>query len=215
MMVEGGDGKLLWLNIKDQLKLFSVDKVKVYKPPIATEGDRHPVPSSVEATTEAAPPADIANSAQAPTTNAASDADDTSAHGGPTVADGLDVARPHNVIRSLTAADALVGGIARRIGAVARGRGNGPTTADEPQANTFITEVLKPNDPRSLKPTMEVAKQAEVDGLKRRRVWEKVAQEQVPPGANILSARFVLAIKQPGTPAETAKARFDAQGCGD
>jgi len=34
-VVKGSDDMLLWLNIKDRLKLFSIDKVKVYNPPIA------------------------------------------------------------------------------------------------------------------------------------------------------------------------------------
>jgi len=37
----------------------------------------------------------------------------------------------------------------------------------------------------------------------------------MPDNANILGARFVLAIKQPNTPTEVAKARYVAQGCGD
>lgn len=41
---------------------------------------------------------------------------------------------------------------------------------DEPRVNTIVAEALKPGDPRSLTPTMEAAKQAEVDGLKRRHV---------------------------------------------
>lgn len=39
-MVEGSDGKLLRLNIKDGLKLFSEDKVKVHTTPITPEIDR-------------------------------------------------------------------------------------------------------------------------------------------------------------------------------
>jgi len=37
----------------------------------------------------------------------------------------------------------------------------------------------------------------------------------VPDNANVLGARFVLAIKQPNTPTEVAKARYVGQGCGE
>jgi len=36
---EGSDRKLLWLNVKDPLKLFFIAKVNVYKPPITRADD--------------------------------------------------------------------------------------------------------------------------------------------------------------------------------
>jgi len=46
--VAGRDGKLVWLNFNEILKLFSVDKVKLYKPPITpATADKGPSATAV------------------------------------------------------------------------------------------------------------------------------------------------------------------------
>ena len=214
-VVECSDGKLLWLNIKDRLKLFSIDKVKVYKPPItpaAVAGD-DTVANSPGATDAHGSPSTTAQ----PSDTAALDSMSADLPNDGTVADpaGAASTSARNASNGITAAEALVADIGRQVGGAARRGAGGSANEQEAASTTLITEVLEPGDPRALTPEMEAAKWAEADGLKRRRAWKKVHKRDVPAGANILGARFVNAIKQPNTPAEKAKSRFVAQGFGD
>lgn len=59
------------------------------------------------------------------------------------------------------------------------------------------------------------AKQIEVEGLKKRRIWSVVNKKDVDENANILGGRFVLTLKNLGTPNETPKVRFVAQSYND
>jgi len=218
-MVEGSDGQLLKLNIKDQLKLFSIHQIKVYKPSLSpvsaksgteeTAASRESAPTGTEAA-EAPPRSTGATTraVEAMATNATTTANMSAVINGTSRA-------AHNVSDGISAADALVNSVGRRIREVARREHRGSTTADDQPSLTFITEVLKPGDPRATSEPMELAEQAEADGLKRRCVWEKVHKDDVPDNAKILGGRFVLAIKQPNIPTEVAKARYVAQGCGD
>jgi len=218
-MVEGSDGKLLWLNIKDQLKLFSIHQVKVYKPsktPVSATSGTEETAASLEATPTGTAAADAPPRITGATTPAeeAMKTSATTTVNQSSVNTGMSPAA-HNVSDGISAADALVNSVGRRIREVARREHRGSTTADDQPSLTFITEVLQPGDPRATSEPMELAKQAEADGLKRRCVWEKVHKDDVPDNANILGARFVLAIKLPNTPTDAAKARYVAQGCGD
>jgi len=218
-MVEGSDVKLLWLNIEDQLKLFSIHQIKVYKPSItpvsATSGTEE-----TAASRESAPMGTAAADAPQRITGATTPAAEAMATNTTTTAKlsailyGTSPAAL-NVSDGISAADTLVNSVGRRVGEVARREHRGSTTADDQPSLTFITEVLKPGDSRATSEPMELGKQAEADCLKRRIFWEKVHKDDVPGNANILGARFVLAIKQPNTPTEVAKARYVSQGCGD
>ena len=66
-------------------------------------------------------------------------------------------------------------------------------TTDE--VNTLHTTVLKMTDPRCNTPEMQAAKKAEIEGLLRRGTFRVISVEAIPPGANVLLGRFVLAIK--------------------
>jgi len=218
-MVEGSDGKLLWLNIKNQLKLFSIHQIKVYKPSItpvsATSGTEE-----TAASRESEPTGTAAADAPPRITGATTPAVEAMAPNATTTANMSVVINgtspaAHNVSDGSSSADALVNSVGRRIGEVARREHRGSTTADDQPSLTFITEVLKPGDPSATSEPMELAKNAEADRLKLRCVWEKVYKDDMPDNANILGARFVLAIKQPNTPTEVAKAHYVAQGCGD
>ena len=79
--------------------------------------------------------------------------------------------------------------------------------------SSFLTETIKPNDPRARQ--FATAKKKEIDGLIRRKTWKIVAKEEVPRNANILGGRFVLTIKDSGTSKETYKARYVVQGYAD
>jgi Reverse transcriptase (RNA-dependent DNA polymerase) len=59
---------------------------------------------------------------------------------------------------------------------------------------------------------MKAAKLAEMKGLLDKGVFEIVLRDDIPPGANTLSDRYVLAIKDGGTSKERYKARFVVQG---
>ena len=52
----------------------------------------------------------------------------------------------------------------------------------------------------------------EVEGLLERGVFERVKKKDVPPNANILTTRMVLAVKDIGTANEKYKARVAAHG---
>jgi len=76
-----------------------------------------------------------------------------------------------NVTDGIAEAEALVDSVCRRIGEVARRVHRSFTTDMNHPILTFITRVLHRGDPREESETMEAAKQAEADGLKRRCVW--------------------------------------------
>ena len=60
---------------------------------------------------------------------------------------------------------------------------------------TFLTEVLKKQDPRASSPEMKAAIHKEVTGLMEAGTFKIILHEEVPEDANILPGRFVLAIK--------------------
>jgi hypothetical protein len=82
-----------------------------------------------------------------------------------------------------------------------------------PMYRAFITEIIKPGDPRTEK--FDEAKREEIQGLIDRGTWRVVAKEEVSDNANILEGRFVLAIKDEGTDKEVWKERFVVQGYRD
>lgn len=85
-------------------------------------------------------------------------------------------------------------------------------TASRQPPQVFLTEVLKPWDPRTNHTSFDPAKQKEILGLIDKGTYEVVFREEVPDNANILGGRFVLAIKNKDTAQELFKARFVVQG---
>ena len=90
--------------------------------------------------------------------------------------------------------------------------GQQETIQDSITVEVLATEILKPGDERSINLEFVSAKQAEIDGLRRRDTWKVVKMSSLPRNANILEGRFVCTVKNLGTMAEEAKARFVAQG---
>jgi len=171
-MVEGSDGKFLWLNIKDQLKLFSIRQVKVHKPSIkhvgATSGTEE-----TAASRESAPTGTAAADTPPRITGATTPAEEAMATNATTTANMSSVINgtspaAHNVSDCISAADALVNSVGRRIGEVALREHRGSTTTDDQPSLNFVTEVLQSGDPRATSESMKPAKQAEADGIKRR-----------------------------------------------
>ena len=80
---------------------------------------------------------------------------------------------------------------------------------------TLISERVPSDDPRSKTPAFTAAKEAEVNGLLKRSVWEVVDEQDLEPDANIIGARFDLTLKNAGTKNEKPKARFVGQGYND
>ena len=76
----------------------------------------------------------------------------------------------------------------------------------------YVTEVLKKSDARYKNKKSEDAIQLEITGLLNRKAFAFVHEKDVPPNANILGGRIILAIKNPNTPTERYKARFIVQG---
>jgi len=189
---------LVWPNVNDILKLFSIDKVKLYKPPITpATADEEPSATAADTRTNA-PGVAVANPSGTPTTGATYPTGDGTGTVAVNVADGV------------SAAGAIVDSVSRQIGHVSLSRHRAAPDKENERSSTFMTEVLEPGDPRASIPGMEAARQAEADGLKRLGVWTKVLEENVPAKANILGARFVNAIKEPNTDAAKYKARYVA-----
>jgi Reverse transcriptase (RNA-dependent DNA polymerase) len=84
-------------------------------------------------------------------------------------------------------------------------------TADVP-SDIHVTTSLTPGDPRYSSAAAAAARAAEIDGLIKRDTWEVVRKRDLPADANVLCGRFVMTIKNIGTPEEMYKARFVVQG---
>ena len=71
-----------------------------------------------------------------------------------------------------------------------------------------MTEVIKDNDPRAKSPEMKSAISSEVRDLLKRGTFKVLLKEELPDGANALTARFVLAIKSNADGKIKYKARY-------
>ena len=80
----------------------------------------------------------------------------------------------------------------------------------EESPQIFITEVIKPNDPRAAK--FNEAKKQEILGLIEKGTFKIVLKHEAGDDPNIIPCRFVLAIKNVGTNEEILKARFVLDG---
>ena len=81
-----------------------------------------------------------------------------------------------------------------------------------PPRQVMATDVLHPADSRARSGLFDSAIEAELRGLRDRGVFKVVKQQSLPQDANILGGRFVLSIKDHGTPQEKLKARYVVQG---
>jgi Reverse transcriptase (RNA-dependent DNA polymerase) len=79
-----------------------------------------------------------------------------------------------------------------------------------PSFSLHLTEVLTPGDPREI--LFDDARNAEIKGLLKRGTWKVVMRDEMPAGGNLMSGRFVLAIKNLNTNEEMFKARFVVKG---
>lgn len=75
-----------------------------------------------------------------------------------------------------------------------------------------VVKIIKDNDVRVLQDDFVEAKKTELEGLKPRGLWNIVDEVDVYDGGRIISGRFILSLKNYGTPNEKAKVRFIAQG---
>lgn len=76
---------------------------------------------------------------------------------------------------------------------------------EKEEEDILITKVIPFKDPKNQLPIFYEAKFKELDGLKKRKVWEICNRKDVPHGANIITGRFVCTIKNIGTPEERQK----------
>ena len=77
---------------------------------------------------------------------------------------------------------------------------------------THLTEYIQPGDPRAQDPRMKEPISAEIRDLVRRGTFKVVTRAEIPRNANLLSARFVLAIKHKITGEVRFKARYVVAG---
>ena len=76
----------------------------------------------------------------------------------------------------------------------------------------LLTEVISEKDPRAEHAEMYEARRAEIRNLMERGTFKVIPRESVPPGANVLPGRFVLAIKSLDTGKVKYKARYVVGG---
>jgi hypothetical protein len=77
---------------------------------------------------------------------------------------------------------------------------------------THITEVITKKDPRYHSPEVQAAMKKEIEGIVDKGTWAVTIRFDLSRGANVLSGRFVITIKDIGTERERYKARFVVQG---
>lgn len=80
-----------------------------------------------------------------------------------------------------------------------------------PVVSAYLTNVLKPGNPKISSQDDLEARAAEVHGLMARSAFKKVHEHSVPPRAVVLKSRFVDAIKNIGTPKELTKTQYVVQ----
>ncbi len=78
-----------------------------------------------------------------------------------------------------------------------------------------MTKVVNENDPRAETPEMREAIQIEVRDQLHRETFKVIIREELPNGANALTARFVLAIKSNSDSEIKYKARYVIGGYSD
>lgn len=86
------------------------------------------------------------------------------------------------------------------------------SSLDTISANEFVVKIVKPEDPRSREQDFVDAKRNEAHGLMSRKIWNIVSHDKILEDSLVLGGRFVLTLKNVGTPEEKAKARYIAQG---
>lgn len=75
-----------------------------------------------------------------------------------------------------------------------------------------MTTIVPSGDPQLKKARFQAAAHKAVSGLNERGTFSHVKARDVPSDANIIGGRFVFKLKHVGTPNETPKTRFVAQG---
>lgn len=86
---------------------------------------------------------------------------------------------------------------------------------DQSNVNIFTIKILQPNDERASHADFRQAKVDEVEGLKKRDIWETIDESDLNEGENVMGGRFLLTLKNCNTPDEKTKVRFVAQGFSD
>ena len=71
-----------------------------------------------------------------------------------------------------------------------------------------LTEVIKAYDPQAKERHMRENLKKEIKGLINRVTFQVILKKEIPPNANILTARFVLVIKSKATVEATFKAHY-------
>lgn len=183
------DNKHVWLDIKDRLKLFSLDKVKEYTPPLNKLVEPPPGPPAAPQASGVA-----ARAADAPALQMSGppspEVQPAETGGDANLGAALD---------GIIAGDAFLMDVGRSVGLLKGKIDRASPEAAAPVVSAYLTEVLKPGDPRITSPEVQAARAVEVEGLMTRGAFKKVHKSRVLPGAVILGGRFVDAIKNAGT----------------
>lgn len=72
-------------------------------------------------------------------------------------------------------------------------------------------KIIYPRENRAQEDDFNEAKDVEVKGLKKKNIWRKVSEKDVPVGANVLGGRFLLTLINHKTPDEKAQVRYFSQ----
>lgn len=86
---------------------------------------------------------------------------------------------------------------------------------DQLPIDTLVVKILKNSDERAQYPDFKSAMEIEVNVFKARGMWQKVLRSDTVKDGIIIGGRFLLTLKNYGTPTEKAKVRYVAQGYND
>ena len=79
-------------------------------------------------------------------------------------------------------------------------------------SQSWLTEIIKPNDPRANFTKIIEAKYSEIRDLINRGNFLAVLRTELPDGTNLITAGYVLAIKSDEDKEERYKRRYVASG---
>lgn len=89
------------------------------------------------------------------------------------------------------------------------------SSLDVISANEIVVKIVRPDDPRGQESDFLEAEESVGNGLKTRKIWIVIPKHEVREDSLVMWGRFILTLKNVGTPEEIAKAKYISQGYKD
>lgn len=83
------------------------------------------------------------------------------------------------------------------------------------RTDEFVVKIVRLKDLRRRMEDFWKAKKAEVAGVKARKIWKVILKDEMHKDGMVIGDRFVLKLKNVGSPDEKAKSRYIARGYSD